>query len=315
MASDPIVDAHVHLFGRGFLPAYWYENVRRKWEHKHWPTRDGSDLDIEAGLVDEEGVLLLQQMETAGIDTALVLTLDWGHAYGEPDVPIREVHQRYGELQRAHPGRIFAAAGVDPRRPDALSILEAAIEGDGLKGLKLYPPLGFDPGDDRCWPLYDYCASMGVPVVIHTAFVGFPHIGAHAQPPGVGAVQRAFPGLTLVLAHGGHPHWVPEAISVAASHPHTYLEISNWDYDIDADPELVKSWMRKAVEEVGAHRILFGSDHLGGKRFSGSRSHLGGWRGFIEGLATRDVGILSDEQLNLVLGANARRVFALDGRS
>lgn len=311
----PIVDAHVHLFGRGFLPKTWYRRVAEKWAGAVWPLRDPSALDAEGGVVDETGDLLLQEMERAGIDVGVCLALDWGIEFEEPPVSIREVHRRYSELQTRSRGRFVALAGVDPRRPDAVEILGEAIVTLGLRGLKVYPPCGYYPYDPRLDPMYRKCIELNVPVVVHTAYVGFPHVGEYANPLFLGRVQAAFPDLQLVLGHAGHPFWGHEAMKIVSEHPRSFLEISNWNWDLDSSEDNVIRTLGKMRDEVGAHRILFGSDHLGGRRFSGKRGKLKRWVDFIKELPERGqrVGVkFSEEEVALILGGNACRVFRIE---
>lgn len=309
-----IVDAHVHLFDRGFLPPAWYRWVGERWGASKWPNRDPQLLDVEDGIVDAQGELLMAELDRAGIDRCICHTLDWGVALGEADVPIPQVHRYYSDLSVATRGRFVPVAGVDPRRPDAVVILQQAVEELRLSGLKLYPPCGFAVSDEICFPLYEKCIALEIPVVIHTALIGFPHIGSYANPVGIAEVQFRYPELTLVLAHSGFPVWADEAMIVAAAHPRTYLEISNWNELIDENDHSLARMLLRMRDAVGAHRMLFGSDHLGGRRFSGPRSKLAEWIHFVEELpeTARQLGrSIGQDEIDLILGRNAERVFGL----
>ena len=55
---------------------------------------------------------------------------------------------------------LSGAAGV--------AALGDAIEQLGLRGLKVHPSAqGFRPDDPRCFPLWERCAELGVPVLAH----------------------------------------------------------------------------------------------------------------------------------------------------
>lgn len=309
------VDAHVHVFDRGFLPAGWFDLTRRRWAHRTHPPKDASSLDIEGGLCDPGGSLLLADMEAAEVDAAICLTLDWELGLGAPDVPLAEVHARYGQLQRDSGGRVRPIAGVDPRRPDALDLLTEALDVHGLGGLKLYPPRGYLPGDAATLPLIGACVERDLPVVIHTAFVGWPHRGARANPLHVGDAQVEFPDATFVLAHSGHPLWFEETLQVTTSHPSTYAELSNWNELLHEDPDAYVRLVCRARDVVGAHRIIFGSDQLGGRRFSGSRSPMRSSVAFVRDLPAHaeKLGLsFTSDELELFLDGNARRAFRLD---
>jgi len=63
----------------------------------------------------------------------------------------------------------------DPRRadlPEAQENLykvfnEAFANGSPFFGVKIYPCLGYDPGDYRLWPIYEICEKLGIPVLSH----------------------------------------------------------------------------------------------------------------------------------------------------
>lgn len=311
-----VVDAHVHLFDEGFLPESWYESVAERWAASVHPPRDASSLDVEEGLLDGDAELLTADLESAGIDKALCLALDWGISLGEePARSVGDVHRHYSKLQGRLEQTFYAAAGIDPRRDDAVDLLTEALDELELRALKLYPPCGFLPSDAICRPMFEVCADRNIPVIIHTSFVGYPHLGRLANPLFVGDVQRQHPDLSIVLAHAGYPFWDEEAAEVVAHHPNSYLEISNWNQLIDDEPERLVRLVAKWRDRVGAHRILFGSDHLGGPRFGGPRSRLGEWVGFIRDLPNRAKRVgrsFSDDEVELILGGNALRVFELD---
>lgn len=310
----PIIDAHVHLFGRGYLSARWYQSAARRWAASAWPLRNPASIDIEDGLVDDDGSLLLPELEKAQIAAGVAMNVDWGISLGEPPVSIREMHRRSSELQQRFKGRFFGIAGIDPRRPDALATLEEAILKFGLKGLKLYPPCGFYPYEPFCLALYDKCLELGVPVIFHTALVGFPHVPRFTHPIHIGDVQARYPSLTIVFAHAGYPVWAHEVMELVAHHPGSCLDISNWNHHMDRDPEGLVRLLVAMRDAVGAHRMLFASDHLGGRRFSGNRSRVADWVNFVQELPDRAARLglrVSREEMELIMGENARRVYKL----
>ena len=313
-----IVDSHVHLFGPGYFPPAWHDHTARRWSKAVVPPRDPNEIrpHIERGLIDPDGTILIAELDRAGVDAAICLTLDWGWALNDTSgASPEEMMQHYSELQRTYEGRFYAVANVDPRRPGAIDIYERAITEWGLKGLKVYPPVGLYPFDEAYFPFYEKSLELGVPVYIHTAMEpSFPLRPRYANPLGVGDVQARYPDLTIVLAHSGYPKWDEEAIEVARNHPDTYMELSNWNFVAKEDPGRVVRLIARMRDQMGAHRILFGSDHLGGPRFSGEKSILPDWVSFVSGLVGTapkyGCGFTQDE-VDLIMGGNAQRLFGL----
>ncbi|NJK98478.1 MAG: amidohydrolase family protein [Bacteroidales bacterium] len=56
---------------------------------------------------------------------------------------------------------------IDPRREGFTDIFRKYVEEKGFKGLKIYPPLGYFPDDERFYPLYAYCEKNNLPVIAH----------------------------------------------------------------------------------------------------------------------------------------------------
>ena len=71
-----------------------------------------------------------------------------------------------GELNKIYP-QIYPTIHIDPRRPKILDLLKKGVDEWGTKGIKLYPPLGYFPYDERLYPVYEYCQKNNLPVIAH----------------------------------------------------------------------------------------------------------------------------------------------------
>jgi predicted TIM-barrel fold metal-dependent hydrolase len=312
-----IIDAHVHAFDRGFFPPAFARATALRWQHAVWPPRPAGALTpeaIEAGYVDPDGRLLAGDLDAAGVDAAVLMMLDHGIGLGEEAPVARDrILEYYAGLAARYPGRLYFFVGVDPRRPDAVSFLRRAAA-RGARGLKLYPPDGFSCDHPAAVALCRLCADLGLAVMVHTAFVGWPFEGDKANPLALTAVQKAVPDLVLLVGHAGYPLWGPEAAAVVADHPGSYLEISQWQDLLDRDPGALVRVLADFRDRVGAHRIVFGSDHCSGPRFSGARSRLAAWVRFVRDLpetAGRYGRRFTREEVALILGGNMARILGL----
>jgi predicted TIM-barrel fold metal-dependent hydrolase len=258
-----IIDFHVHLMAppKYLAPAYW----------DHW-VRLASDLSgrpaekIREKLPqcwDETGEGLISDMDAAGIDCSVISVIDHGLApsVGEAECTILEINRLYAEVAGRYPGRIIAFAGVDPRRAGALKILKTGIDDFGMKGIKLLPPTGFYPNDRQiCYPIYEFACERGLPVLVHTGTEATPLYSKYGYPIFMDEVAADFPDLTIILGHAGFCWW-PEAVSIANCKSNIYLDIAGWQPRARLHPleEFYKP-LRAMINNVGSHRILFGSD-------------------------------------------------------
>jgi predicted TIM-barrel fold metal-dependent hydrolase len=313
-----IIDSHTHLYDMGFLPGKWYDAAARQWAFGKMPYRNPDIIrpKIESGLVDPDGRLMIGDMDAAGVDAIVVLAVDFSLGVGEEAlVPMEEVHRRYGVLQKQYPGRFYAFGGVDPRRSNAVEIFEHAITQHGLKGFKCYPACGYYPYDSSLYPIFEICASMGMPVLTHTGRITYPLKARFTHPIHLADVQADFPNLILWFGHAGCPLWWEECVEVASGGVNSYLEVSMWQELAYGDEEAFIRKLAHGRDVLGAHRLLFGSDHYSGARFSGSRSQMGPWVMWWHELPDRakKYGVsFTTEEVDLILGGNAARCLGLN---
>jgi len=304
-----IVDFHVHVWEPRYIPTpirrYWASNAALRSE----PPRDPEQLlpRVTVGVSDPGGAGLLAALEANGIDRALILSVDYGVAAAEEgETPIREVMQEYSRIVAASGSQLDFAGSVDPRRPDARERAIEALDVLGARGLKFYPPSGFDPGDPVCDPLYELLVERGLPAIFHTAIVAGPYDNRMCRPVLLSRVQQRFPELQIVLAHAGYPAWWDEAVAIAAAHPRTYLELSLWQAAAARDWATVSARIVDAVERLGADRVLFASDSMFGAKPERELAAVARWIDQLSSLGSD--GRLSAEQLDLVFAGNALRL-------
>lgn len=198
---------------------------------------------------------LVAEMEKFGVRGIMQAEFEEGGA-------TRYWNQRVADLIARRPDLFIGGiAGVDPSDPAALEDLEWAHDELGLRGVVMQP--GFVcvyPTDPRCYPIYSYCSSRGVPVTLHTG-INFTSRGSidYGRPVWVDKVACDFPKLVLVCNHGGWP-WVTEALAVAWKHSNVYLEFGAIAPKYIADPnggwQPVPHWMRTQVRD----NVILGTD-------------------------------------------------------
>ena len=107
--------------------------------------------------------------------------------------PIEEVNRLTGEMVRRHPGRLYFNCGVDPRRKNALAIVEKAAKEWGAVGLKLHPATGWYPNDREVYPIYRKCVELGLYVDFHTGPMYPPMKSKYSHPIHLDEVAAIFP--------------------------------------------------------------------------------------------------------------------------
>lgn len=199
--------------------------------------------EVEAwGWIDPPEVLLPLLAE-AGIDQAIIMT--YRDATG-PDDPA--THYIVNAVTR-YPDRLIGYVRINPQTAGAMDALDQALGDYKLKGLKLHPVsyVGF-PFGEATLRLMRRAAQYNAPVLFHTGDE------ALALPEEVAQAARLCPEATVIMAHlGGYYHH--QAVLQAAH------ELPNVLVDTSASPY---PWLiRRAVETIGAERVLFASDGPG----------------------------------------------------
>jgi hypothetical protein len=185
-----------------------------------------------------------------------------------------------------HPDRLIGYGTVHPWYGDeALREMERCARELKLCGFKFHPWLqGFPANSEMCLTLIQKAAQLRLPVIFHT---GTP---PYTEPLQVANLAREVPEAQIILGHMGLADLWGEAIHAAKRHDNLWLETSG------APPLAV----RKAVERLGAERILFGTDMpFGGVE---TAAH------YLQGILSLD---LPEADRRLILGENAARLHHL----
>jgi uncharacterized protein len=186
--------------------------------------------------------------------------LGWGGGAGRPGLPNSVI----ADAVAAYPDVFVGFAGVDPLAGAAgVTALGDAIERLGLRGLKVHPSAqGFRPDDPRCFPLWERCAELGVPVLAHCGTTAWGAGGPGgdgveldcSRPIYWDSVMARLPRLTLIAAHFGWP-WTDELVAMAMHKPNVYFDLSGWPPRFW--PATLLPWLRGRLQD----KCLFGSDY------------------------------------------------------
>lgn len=277
--------------------------------HVHIERKDDGTLYTPAEIV--------KAMDAGGIDVSVVFGNDQGDAGTRPvwaagEIPVSTnfSDDDTAAFCREFPKRLAGVASVHPSRLRPELKIRRAVEELGLKGVKLYPHSGFCVNDRRLYPMYEFCQEAGVPVIMHTGMkaVRWQHM-KYNNPINADDVATDFPGLQIVLCHGGYP-WVEEFMAVVGTNPNITVDLTFMDYIEDKFqvPNLIENTVRRLNSIIGAKRIIWGSEGpvMNLPLFG---SHVAdNYRKCQERLVRR-FDFLSDSDKSDILGGNAKRLF------
>lgn len=181
------------------------------------------------------------------------------HAMDEPYiVPVPDVNDETAAFVNAYPEKFIGFVTAHPHDPRVLEEIERGTQDLGLRGIKL--GLNYqntNPLGPEAFRIYDYAQEHRLPILLHTGTspVQFADI-EYAHPRHIDRVAMAFPHLTVIMAHIGHP-WQTDCIAVVRKHPNVWADVSG---------SVLRGWghynaMRMATEWGVLDKLLFGSDY------------------------------------------------------
>ena len=191
----------------------------------------------------------------------VLLASDWESTTGEPPV----TNDYVAGIVRKYPKQFIGFCSVDPwQGRKAIDEVRRSVEELGLRGAKFHPSLQeFFPNDRRFYPLWEACAQLNLPLLLHTGMTGL-GIGL----PGGGGVKTKYcapipyiddlaadiPELTIIMAHPAFP-WVDEQLAVLLHKPNVVMDLSGYS------PKYFQPQLVQYANTLLQDRMMFGSDY------------------------------------------------------
>lgn len=250
---------------------------------------------------DDIAAVRIADMDRWGIDKTVVMPIDFG--LGSDDDTHWDEAEALADVCRKNASRLIPFFACDPRRKDALDLLERAVRDLKVRGVKLHPLAGFAIDDrDACYAFYTKCSDLGIPVLGHCRPIGSAARDDLSRPERYARVAKDFPDLKICLGHLGSGSWTDAALSVVEDRPNAYGDISTMQRAAVEQPAEFGTLMRRAMDGPARNRVLYGSD------WPTQRPHDARFLDSIRaGIGGTDSPYLSQEEIELLLRKNAQR--------
>jgi len=267
-------------------------------------------------------------MDVMGIDMQAISPAPVQMYYWtEPDLGLataRAVNDNIADLVARHPDR-FVGLGTVPFQAPELAVreLERLVHSLGMRGIEISSNVdGTDFSDPKFRPVFAKCEELGVLLFMHpSGFTEGRRFGDHyfSNVIGIplestiavhhlifGGVLDAYPGLKIVVAHGGGylPAYSgridhaasarPDCCEHIKEDPTAYLKRLHFDTMVFTHHQL-----EYLVGQYGADHVLMGTDY---PYDMGEIDPIG----FVESAAALD-----DEQRRRIFGGNAARLLGI----
>lgn len=304
-----IVDLHRHLW-----------SVAERYAQVRIPGATGGSLHsgaagAPAAIPDlaGRGAEIIAEMDEAGVDVSVIFLGDYGLRLGDGTFTVEAENRLTAELARAHPDRLIAFLGVDPRRPGGLDLFRRGIEEWGVRGMKMHPAAGFRPSDPECRPFFELAGRKGVPIACHTGPMVSPLLSHTCQPIYLDEMAADYPETTIIMQHSGQQAWWREALNIAFWKPNVVLELSMWQWAYLQDPREFVATLARMKATIGIERIVFASDLPGLRAAMSLRTWVEVFQQ-LPALAKQHGFDLSEADVQAIMGGNAARILGLGPR-
>jgi predicted TIM-barrel fold metal-dependent hydrolase len=190
---------------------------------------------------------LRRRIRRSGIEKSVILPL----ARGKGDV--RSLNNWVNSVCGPD---LVAFGAVHPFMDDLEAELDR-LQMAGCRGVKMMPLLQqFYPDDARCSRLYEALIARDMILVTHAGCDPMPREEVFGTPERFAQVIECYPDLTLVLAHlGGLGMWDQVRRFLIPSAGRVFFDTAYVSF------YLPENEMADLIAEIGAERILFGSDY------------------------------------------------------
>ncbi len=159
---------------------------------------------------------LLQAMDTAGVDRAVIAPVDRWLA-----VDNRRGNDYILQAAAAHPGRFIPACSANPWYGAAgVEEFRRAV-GEGARLLVLHPMVqGYLANDELAWPLLAAAEEARVPVYVHTGPPG------NSSPWQITDLAERYPAIDFIMGHSGSTDFWNDVNDATVAAENIYLESS-----------------------------------------------------------------------------------------
>lgn len=199
-----------------------------------------------------------------------------------------DLRRQNDEVLRAishHHDRAFGFAYVSPNHvEESLAEIDRLIANGPMVGIKLWVARRCD--DPAIDPIIRRAAELKAVIFQHTYFKAGGNLPGESTPDDLVALASRFSKVPLICGHSG-ADW-ERGLRAVRAYPNIHVELAG------SDP--TAGFVEMAVRELGARRVLYGSD-VGGRSFASQLAKVTGAE-------------IADEDRRLILAENLRRLLA-----
>jgi predicted TIM-barrel fold metal-dependent hydrolase len=294
-----ILDSEAHVLNPAGIDACY--PMEPKWRYPYIPGT-GPEIrtvvaeSLKSNRFDDLTTALIERMDRHGVEKTVIMR----GAFPARNSDLAAIAARHPDRFVAFGAWDLEAPVGDPphESPTALEALERGFTLHGCKGVGEVELSRFAPiPPEESWrgyvPTLEVCRKHKKPIMFHTSYDGSKVPMAYKNPIMLEPLAFAFPEVPIMVAHMGKydQTFFEYAMMLARKCTNVYLTTSNTR----------REFVERAVGEIGAERLIFGSD------WSMQHGILGERQGFDVYEKNLDIvrdAAIDDAEKALILGGN-----------
>ncbi|HUT27099.1 MAG TPA: amidohydrolase family protein [Methanomassiliicoccales archaeon] len=253
-----IIDGHVHLWLRPMYPDVIINAYLEPWLELAEFMDMTRDKEENFPTSEVRPETLVEYMGRGKVDRSVILPLDFG-TVEEPKVGVEAYNDWVFKCAEDYPDKLIPFMGIDPTRGEqALKLMRKYHSKYEPRGIKIYPPNGFYPYEERLDPFWKEVKDMGLTVVTHAGASWGPLDEEKSRPIHFRKVLERYPEINVIIAHLGGKYRA-DTYELAAEFDNLYTDCSALQGWLPSEPGVVIDRMKEAFSHMG-DRVIFGSD-------------------------------------------------------
>lgn len=230
----------------------------------------------------ERALALLKYADRMGIDR-LIVFLGFSRMPSPSPQQFREDNDEVLRVLEAAPDRLLGFVYLNPNYvEESLRELDRCVRDGPMVGVKLW--IAMECHDPRLDPIAERAGQLKAVILQHAYWRTVPNLPDESHPGHVAELAARHPKVSFISAHSGND-WERGIRGVRAV-KNVYTEVSGFDPTAGV--------VEMAVRELGAERVIYGSD-AGGRSYASQLSKV----------RSAD---LSETDRRLILGGNIERL-------
>ena len=303
--NRPLIDVHCHPFGNPACDLSEHIKVKRD---AVLLRRTNPDLfAAQWGVLEDISDLLISDMNERGVDVAIVQA-----SVGEPADDVAKAVKKYPDrfIGLCSTGHYDFYPGTHPvlEKPDYVKLAEDIryqVEELGFRGLGEVAVRLFSNESSPhriakdMVPMMEILNRHKIPVMLLTAWTQFGTPLYHGLPLYMDDLAESFPDVPIIVMKMGRSYdtFFEMALALATKHDNIYLETA----------QAPVHHIERAVREVGAQRVIFGTDWCSTWRQVAAPHNM-----YELAVDVIDQADISDADREWILGGTAAELFRVD---